>query len=128
VTLHPAPIAEWLVQRVNGDFDAMSTAMFDSIDPDGILYGGNHTDGSVNFGKFSDPEIDRLAELQRQTFDPGERKGITDELQMKLLELSPQVWTFAFGLQMTLRSYVKDFTVLPGYRGWPWTEVWLDRD
>ena len=120
-------IPEWITARVNGDFDIVQTAITETADPDQPLYGANHTDGTVNFGKLSDPEVDRLAELQRTTLDVAAREAITEELQLLLFDLSPQIWTFNFVFQQTLRSYVKDFVVTPGYQGWVCHDTWLDK-
>ncbi len=127
VTLQPVPIVEWITARQNSNFDVLFAAITEAADPDQALYGANHTSGSVNFGKFSDPDVDRLATKQRTLFNPTERKAVTDELQKKLLDLSPQVWTFSLTFQSVRRSYVKDFKVVPGYQGWMYADTWLDK-
>lgn len=127
VTFKPVPTAEWITTRANGNFDVVSASITEAADPDQALYGANHTKGSVNFGKLSDPDVDKLAESQRRLFNATERKKVTDELQAKLLELSPQIWTFSYTFRSVRRSYVKDFKVVPGYQGWVFADTWLDK-
>ncbi|MFN0147042.1 MAG: ABC transporter substrate-binding protein [Dehalococcoidia bacterium] len=127
VKFQEVTINEWLTARIQGNFEVITAAMTEAADPDQPLYGANHSKGSVNFGKFSDPAIDALCEKQRTIFNTQERKAVTDDLQNKLLELSPQIWTVSYTFQNVIRSYVKDFVVIPGYQGWMFASTWLDK-
>lgn len=64
-------------------YDAMSSGNFDlaghagwigGFDPDFILYEYFYTDSARNYGKYSNPEVDRLIDEQSLTLDPEERR------------------------------------------------------
>jgi peptide/nickel transport system substrate-binding protein len=65
-------------------YDLLTAAQFDmapwsffltGFDPDITLYEHFYTGSDRNYGRFSDPEIDRLIDEQSATLDPEERKG-----------------------------------------------------
>jgi ABC-type transport system substrate-binding protein len=66
-------------------YDTMSSAAFDvgahqgyigGFDPDFILYEYMYSGSDRNYGRYSNPEFDRLVDLQSRTLDPEERRQI----------------------------------------------------
>jgi peptide/nickel transport system substrate-binding protein len=53
------------------------------------LYHSTERDGGFNHVGLADPEVDRLLELGRSTWDPAERRRIYFRLQRRLHELQP---------------------------------------
>ncbi|MFH1485072.1 MAG: ABC transporter substrate-binding protein [Chloroflexota bacterium] len=75
-----------------GDFDVMQIPKMSSLNDADSYLTAYITDGSDNFGKFSDKTVDELYEKQAAILDVAERKKVTDQLQMRVWELAPS-WT-----------------------------------
>ncbi len=113
----------------NYDLETASSAMhFD--DPADYLAPWVVTGGAFNFGKWSDPEIDRLYAEQDKTLDTAKRKQIMRDLQEVVLKdrfILPLNWRRGFQGHM---PYVKNypptlpFLFSPFYR---WELVYLER-
>ncbi len=58
-----------------GRFEALNIGWSGRVDPDGNMYQFLHTGGTFNYGHYSNPEMDRLLDEQRQTSDAGQRKA-----------------------------------------------------
>jgi peptide/nickel transport system substrate-binding protein len=72
------------------DFDAAMSGLGFTPSPDQFeLYHTTAREEGYNFVGLSDPEIDRLLEQGRKTWDAAERRGIYQRLQRRLLELQP---------------------------------------
>jgi peptide/nickel transport system substrate-binding protein len=126
LSLNEGQFIEILADRAQGNFDVLAASTVGAPDPDHYLYVHNHTDGTSNYGKYSNPDVDALCEQQRQTLDLGERQEIVNELQLLLLEESPQLWTFASVLYAVHLSTVKDRTVIPGFNQWMTADMYLE--
>lgn len=92
------------------------------------LYHSSAREGGMNYGGFSDPEVDRLLEEGRRTFERGRRKEIYFRLQRRLHELEPISCLFHWvspvlhdsRLQGIERSAIGPYLVFPGPRRWRW--------
>ncbi|HEU5083191.1 MAG TPA: ABC transporter substrate-binding protein [Acidimicrobiales bacterium] len=74
-----------------GDFQAMGWRNHPGTDPDrenNWWYGGS----PVNFGRFDDPEINRLLDAGRETPPGEEREGIFQDLNRRFAEEVYNVW------------------------------------
>jgi len=78
---------------IAGNFQATGWRNHPGGDPD-TQYVWWHSGSPVNFGKFSDPEIDRLLEAGRAEPDPAERERIYEDMNRRFSEQLYDVWTF----------------------------------
>ena len=88
--------ATWSKTRTSRDFELL-------IDPYGSAAAGDPdevlvkflSDGSPNWGRFSDPEVDDLYDRQKVELDPDKRIELVKDLQRKVIERSwwlPGLW------------------------------------
>jgi peptide/nickel transport system substrate-binding protein len=81
-----------LIDRaIEGNFQAQGWRNHPGGDPD-LQYNWWKTDSPVNFGKFEDPEIDRLLDEGRTTADTDERQQIYEDLNRRFAEQVHNVW------------------------------------
>jgi peptide/nickel transport system substrate-binding protein len=122
----------FLERRRSGQFDAlMASLTFTPIPDQYELYHSSATEDGFNFFSFSDPEVDRLLELGRQTFDRAEREAVYRELQRRLEELQPMSCLFHFAspvlhdprLRGLQPSPIDLWRITPGPRVWSWEET-----
>ncbi len=79
VDVKPVEQASLINTALGDDWDAMLFRNFPGADPDtqyNWWYGGS----PVNFGKFTDPEVDKLLDEGRQSPDQDQRKTIYEDL------------------------------------------------
>ena len=94
----------------DGDFDIGHHSFWQAgIDPDVILYEHFYTGSDRNYNRYSNPEYDRLVDLQSATVDPEERKVIAwDAMEVALRDQA--------------KIIISHSTYLPGHhedmRGW----------
>jgi peptide/nickel transport system substrate-binding protein len=121
----------FLERRRSGQFDAlMASLTFTPIPDQYELYHTSATEDGFNFFSFSDPEVDRLLELGRQSFDRAEREAVYRELQRRLEELQPMSCLFHFAspvlhdprLRGLQPSPIDLWRITPGPRVWSWEE------
>jgi len=125
---------EWQAFRVRrnaGQFDAAAFTLELTPNPDQFeLYHSGARENGYNFGAIDDPEIDRLLEAGRSTFDNEERHRIYDRLQLRLAELEPITVLFHFAtpilhdreLQGIVTSPVGYAAMSEGPRRWRWAD------
>lgn len=120
-------------RREAGRFEAfMSGQAFDAIPDQFELYHSTATarNGGFNYVAFRDPEVDRLVEQGRTTFDAEARRGIYHRLQARLRELQPisPLFHFASPVLHDARlagiepSALDHWRIKPGPAGWHWVE------
>ena len=81
--------AQLINDAIGGKFQAMTFRNYPGGDPDtqyNWWYGGS----PVNFGRFNDPEINKLLDEGRTTADAAKRKQIYEDLNRRFAE---QVWS-----------------------------------
>lgn len=97
------------------------------IDPDEFLYPEFHSKQGFNPQLFADPEVDKLLEEGRTTFDREGRKAVYDKVQKLIFELSPVAAGANARLIQAQQDYVQGFTPLPtGMMRWV-REAWLNK-
>lgn len=110
-------------------FQAAMASLFFTPAPDQYeLYHSMARSNGLNYGGVADPEIDRLLEEGRRTFDPSTRRQIYDRLQARLHELEPVSCLFYFAapilydarLEGIQRSPLGPWNIVPGPRQWRW--------
>lgn len=77
-------------RRGRHEFEAVMSGISFTPSPDQFeLYHSSAREDGYNFVGLSDPEVDRLLERGRTTWDPGARRRIYHRLQHRLHELQP---------------------------------------
>lgn len=121
----------FLERRRSGQFDALMAALTFTPKPDQFeLYHTSAAQDGFNFFGFSDPEVDRLLERGRESFDRAEREAIYHALQRRLEELQPLSCLFHFAspvlhdprLRGLQPSAIDMWRITPGPRAWSWEE------
>lgn len=117
-------VDRWLA----ADFDAWAGLNSGSPDPDFLLFRYWHSTGNLNYVPgWSDPEIDGLLENGKTVVDSEERKAIYQEVEAKLVEAAPWIWTYVGFEYWPMQSYVQGFTPMSDGSIIYLRDVWLDK-
>ncbi|CAN5200827.1 ABC transporter substrate-binding protein [soil metagenome] len=82
-----------LLDRSNaGDYQAVSLGWSGRPDPDGNIYGYFHSEGGLNRGSYSNPEVDELLDQTRAVSDQDERRALYSELLTIVAEEAPMIF------------------------------------
>jgi peptide/nickel transport system substrate-binding protein len=80
----------WISVRNNAGFDYLFGGHNPGgVDPDAFFSSTYKTGGGRNYGKMSDPTLDKMFEKQRTLFDEQERKKAVREIVMYMIDHSP---------------------------------------
>jgi peptide/nickel transport system substrate-binding protein len=118
-------------RRNAGRFHAATFSLSFTTSPDQFeLYHSSQQETGYNLYGLSDPEIDRLCEAGRGTFDPDRRRQIYYRLQARLHELEPITCLFYFDSPVLHDKRLRGVTASPlgywrttrGPRLWHWSE------
>ncbi|MBI2906336.1 MAG: hypothetical protein HYX92_01630 [Chloroflexi bacterium] len=106
------------------DFDSSFLLASDPTDdPDAIFSAYYITGGSMNFGQFSDKQVDELFAKQTAMLDEAERKKVVIDIQKRILELAAYSIVFWDAYNMGFWREVRGYK--PGFG--PYTHNSLDR-
>jgi ABC-type transport system substrate-binding protein len=94
-------------------------------DPDQFL--SRYTTGSTqNWGRFSDPQVDRLFARQARALDPRERKQLVNELEKIVLENAYYIQGLWWTRNVVHWAKVKNYVAPPNhYSNQKLQDVWL---
>jgi peptide/nickel transport system substrate-binding protein len=132
VTIEKIEPRAMIERRRAHKFEAvMASNVFDPIADQFEIYHSTARDGGMNYGGFSDPEIDRLVAEGRTTLDLTARREIYARLQRRLHELQPISYIFQFaqpvlhdpdllGIEHSPLGLIQ---FVPGPRGWHWPDT-----
>jgi peptide/nickel transport system substrate-binding protein len=101
ITLRPVEFATLQSDLASGDFQVAQTGWSGRVDPDGNIYQYASCKGSLNDGRFCNPETDRLLNAARAEPDEAKRKVFYKQFLDIIADLRPMVyiyyqeWTFA---------------------------------
>lgn len=95
------------------DFTAFVSFNGSGNDPDRALFPAFSTDGSVNAFQFSDPEVDRLLEEGRSTFDLERRRAAYQEVERLVMEAAPALFLSTRMAYFALGTDVQGFEPNP---------------
>jgi peptide/nickel transport system substrate-binding protein len=119
---------QFRARRRAHEFEAAMAGLSFTPSPDQYeLYHSSARD-AYNFGGLADPEVDRLLERGRTTFDPQARRAIYVELQQRLHALQPVGCLLHFPtpvlhdrrLQGIVPSPLDHWRITNGPRTWRW--------
>jgi peptide/nickel transport system substrate-binding protein len=102
--------ASALNRQTAGDFEAFLIGWSGRVDPDGNIHLFAHTDGALNDGKYSNPEVDAALDAARRTGDFEERYTYYEEAAEHYLADRPRIYLYHrkwfWGLTDRLEGFV----------------------
>lgn len=108
------------------DFDVLSLGWSGRVDPDGNIEPIFHTQGAFNYGRYENPEVDRLIEEGRQATDRAERTRIYQQLTEIINDDVAYVFTYFEPRSFAKADPVHGFQVTPDGL-MRFKQTWLDR-
>jgi peptide/nickel transport system substrate-binding protein len=110
ITLRPVEFAALQSALARGDFQGGQSGWSGRVDPSGNIYQYVSTKGSLNDGKFSNAEVDKLLNQARAESDEGKRKALYDQVQTITHDEDPIIYLFylpwTFGVQKKIDGFV----------------------
>jgi peptide/nickel transport system substrate-binding protein len=110
ITLRPLEFAALQSALARGDFQLGQSGWSGRVDPSGNIFQYATTKGSLNDGKFSNPQVDKLLTDARAESDQGKRKALYDQAQTILHDEDPIIYMFylpwTFGVQKKVQGFV----------------------
>ena len=101
-------------------------------DPDTWLYEHFYSTSDRNYGKYTNPEIDALIDLQSVTIDAEERANLVKEISTILLEDNAKIFLVHYGFQEFwapwLKGYFRAGVNSTGQTSYKHTRQWIDED
>jgi peptide/nickel transport system substrate-binding protein len=110
-----------------GDFQAYTVLSAVPIDEPDLYYARLVCDSASNYGKYCNPEFDKLFQEQSQTFDIEKRSEITRQMERLLLQDVPDDRGFYWKSAMAYWNRVKQWPPIQGttvYNFGKFEQVW----
>lgn len=98
-----------LDQTTKGNFETSALGWSGRPDPDQNIYDDVITKGSMNYGGYSNPQIDQLMKAARTEQDPVKRKTIYDQAMTILSVDLPYIYFYHENNVFGLSNHVKGF-------------------
>jgi peptide/nickel transport system substrate-binding protein len=113
-----------------GRFDAVLLAWTIPQDPDlyDIFASSNIGPGKLNFNAYQNPDLDRLLEEGRRTFDQGERKAIYDRVQEILAEDVPYTFLYVADALPIVHARFQDIEPAPAGISYNFIRWWVPKE
>jgi len=109
VVLRPTEYAAMLKEADVGNFEAQIVNWSGRIDPDGNIYGFKTCRGSLNVGRYCNPQVDTLLDQARTVADVAARKAIYDQVEAILQDELPAFYLYYQPLPFALSKKVQGF-------------------
>jgi ABC-type transport system substrate-binding protein len=115
-------------QQTQGEFDISGpTTRQSHTDPDQVFRNYYYTNGSNNFGKFSDPNFDQMLDKQRTLFDVAQRKAAIRDIIKYLIDHAPYTTFGSRDQPNAWSSRVQNLSPEPiRVPGHQYEQVWLE--
>jgi len=94
VKIRTLDFGTWLDQESKGTFDSFILGWLGNIDPDDYYYAQQHTGGSYNFQKFSNPTVDKLLDQARTTTDVATRQSLYDQAAKVIVDQASYIYLY----------------------------------
>jgi peptide/nickel transport system substrate-binding protein len=86
-------------------------------DPD-TLYADYHSQGASNYGKYSNPQVDKLLEQARATLNQEQRKRLYLQVERALVQDLPRIWAYDYLSAFATRASISN--IRPSVLGSTW--------
>ncbi len=120
--------ATWLEKSVQNQFDMNLMTHALGTDPDSVYSVHYKTGGDRNYGKYSNPEIDKLIEQQATAVNLEQRKTMVNDIELKLINEAYMMWLGAVRTNIVLQPWIHGVGDGPGLLDnlndfeWIWSE------
>ena len=94
VKIRTLDFGTWLAEEGKGDFDSFILGWLGNIDPDDYYYAQQHTGGSFNFQKFSNPTVDKLLDQARTTTNVAQRESLYDQAAKIIVDQASYIYLY----------------------------------
>jgi peptide/nickel transport system substrate-binding protein len=127
-------IIEWaafLKEFINkGRFEACILAWTIPPDPDlyDVWHSSNAKPGGLNFTDYKNPELDKLLDEQRRTFDQAKRKAIIDRIQEIMAEEVPYTFLYVPESLPIVNARFKGIEPAPAGISYNFIHWWVPKD
>ena len=111
--LRPTDYAAALNASTKGDFELLYLGWSGRTDPDGNLHQFVTCRGNLNYGRYCNPDVDKLLDDARVKPTVAERKPIYDAAQKILADEDPIIYLYAQPWPYALSKKVQGFTPYP---------------
>ncbi len=109
-----------------GHFTLLATMALAGIYPDAQLYGYHYSGGLVNYGKYSNAELDVKLKRQRELYDMAERVTLVKEIQRDIITAPGPLWLGSRLTAMVVSTRVHGMAMTPFVSGYDAAEhAWL---
>ncbi|HLI10386.1 MAG TPA: ABC transporter substrate-binding protein [Alphaproteobacteria bacterium] len=107
IKIKAVEFATSLDREQQGDFEAYQIGWSGRVDPDGNLYTFLACKGNLNYGRYCNPEVDKLLDQARETSDTAARKKLYDEVDaiaqrdLPIIYLYNRKWIYGYTKKLT---------------------------
>ena len=132
-TMEPLETALAYDSLTNAEFDVQVHGFFVAgTDPDVPLYEHFYTGSDRNYGRYSNPEVDRMIDQMSETVDPATRKELAWAIGEVVLrdqaKIISRLTTYVVAQNKDVRTFMAAPAAVANYGPWNRFEhVWLDR-
>ncbi len=122
--------ALWYAKVTRKDYTVGAVPIESGVDdPDQMFYENYYTGATRNYAGYSDPEFDKLVDLQSMQSDPEKRKQIVWQAERKLAEAAFRPVLFFPAGASCRQPWVEGWTRMTNsiYNEWRFEDVWLDK-
>jgi peptide/nickel transport system substrate-binding protein len=113
LSLRPTEYAAMLADDGQGKFQIDLRGWSGRVDPDGNIFNFVTCKGSLNDGRYCNPEVDKLLKQARTVPDVASRKAIYDKAQAILQDDLPSLYIYYMPWPFAIRKQVHGFTPYP---------------
>ncbi len=92
ITPRGMEFSTWRDLVVRNEFEAELNVAGTGWEVDHVLSKFNESTGGLNYGRYNDPEMDRLIQRERSIFDTNERKAAVKAIIERIADQVSQVW------------------------------------
>ncbi|MBI4307439.1 MAG: ABC transporter substrate-binding protein [Chloroflexi bacterium] len=96
-------------------------------DPDAMLFTRYYSKGGRNVGNYKDSAVDDLIEKQRSELDSAKRKQMILDIQKRLIDQAPYIFTFVEDSWAVHQPFVKGLVPHPSDVFGRTEQIWLDK-
>jgi peptide/nickel transport system substrate-binding protein len=117
--------ATQISDTVAHNFEATWAQWSGRPDPDGNTYNHFHTGGGMNYGVYSNPQVDELLDQARQVSDHEQRKQLYSQVTQMLQEDVPAIFIWHPDEPKAMTTRLHDYPPIPDGM-MRFAAVWLD--
>jgi peptide/nickel transport system substrate-binding protein len=126
VTIEQMEWGSLLDAWVNKEFELLNILLLGLPDPDGYTRGRYHSTSTSNRNQLFDPDLDALMDLARSTVDVEQRRALYAEIQLKLDDLTPNLFHYVIDAWLVWDSRYQGVTPLPNASAPYMKRIWIE--